>query len=643
LQDIRRHLIVGLRWLPPIVICAIIAGAIAYAYSSGQPKVYEAKAILWVDPGQGYGTAQLSVAEATAVRYAEEAGSPIVAGAVVEELGLEESPRSVADRVSTEVSNETLELAIIARDEDPESARRLALAVGDEMVERVEGRLITPQVRATDNSIQRIIELGRQQQRRLSNLQRKTPKTPEDRQEIISLTGLIASLRRDAETLRPNSSAYVGNLLEWRAQPTTPTEPVEPQPLYWALLAIVVGGMGGAALAFVLEYLLFERKVRDERELETATGLPVFGLVTEKRGDVRRGDPYRLIVLRHPRSAAAEAYESLVAKIGYADGSVRSLLVASTGEPATRSVIAANIALAYAEASRNVILVDADFRAPRLHEFFDVPNDCGLTNLLGDPNVPLGWVTVPTAHPRLGLLPAGPRAETAGSLSAPVVNELMRRLMYAADMVVFAGPSITALDSAVLASHVEGSVLVVPAGTTSDAAAEAAAALEGAEAKLAGAVLYRQVRGAHPRGSAVKLVKPPVGFRPRPEPYTSPNLIPAVIPSKVQSNPSAEHGAPTVSAPKAEQAATPGPGPRLEPQAEPQGSPGPTTSFGYGGPHPRPGTLPPPPMRPQGPPWGPAPAASPSASNGRVANGGATVPPPPYAPPFDPTGAASKR
>ena len=522
MQDIRRLLITGLRWLPPIVICAILAGVIAYSYSSGQPSIYEAKGVLGVDPGQGYGTAELSVAEASAVRYAEEAGSAIVAGVVAEELGLEESPRRLADRVSTEVSEETLELAIIARDKDPESARRLSQALGDEMVERVKGRLITPQVMATDTSIQRVIELGRQQQRRLSSLLRKSPKTLADRQEIISLTGLIASLRRDAEGLRPNSSAYVGNLLEWRAQPTTPVEPVEPQPLYWALLAIVVGGMGGAALAFVLEYVLFERKIRDERDLETVTGLPVFGSATEKRGDIRRGDPDRLVMLRYPRSAAAEAYKGLVAKIGYADGSVRSLLVASSGEPATGSAIAANIALAYAEASRNVILVDADYRAPRLHQFFDVPNDRGLTDLLSDPTVPLGWVTVPTAHPRLGLLPAGPRAEPAGSLNGPGLNELMRRLMYATDMVVFAGPSITALDSAVLASHLDGSVLVVPAGTSSDAAAEAAAALLGAEARLTGAVLYRQVRRARGRGSAVRLVKPRVGFRPRPEPDTSP-------------------------------------------------------------------------------------------------------------------------
>ena len=52
--------------------------------------------------------------------------------------------------------------------------------------------------------------------------------------------------------------------------------------------------------------------------------------------------------------------------------------------------------------------------------FFGVRNDRGLTTVLADSNVPLGWVTVATSHPRLGLMPSGPLpSESTDPLGSP--------------------------------------------------------------------------------------------------------------------------------------------------------------------------------------------------------------------------------
>jgi non-specific protein-tyrosine kinase len=314
---------------------------------------------------------------------------------------------------------------------------------------------------------------------------------------------------------------------------------VEPRPLYWTLLALVVGGMLAAAIAFVLEYLRNYNKVRDPRDLEEATGLLTAGSVTEKRADIRRGGVARLVMLRHPRSDAAEMYRSLLARIGFSSGTARTLMVTSTDPSDAKSVVAANLALAYAESGRNVILVDADYRSPRINSFFGVPNDRGLTHLLSNPEIPLGFVTVPTAHPRLGLMPAGPPPpETSDPLGSLQVNTLLRRLLQATDMVVFDSPSMAAsLDAAVLAAHVEGSVLVVPADSRADAAAEAAGALEGAAASVLGTVLYRRTRGSHGRNGSVPIVSTP--RRPLPHSGTPnpPERIPASVTGAVPSPP----------------------------------------------------------------------------------------------------------
>jgi non-specific protein-tyrosine kinase len=223
-------------------------------------------------------------------------------------------------------------------------------------------------------------------------------------------------------------------------------------------------------------------------------------------------------MLRYPRGEAAEAYRGLLARIGFAGGSARTLMVAGTGSSDGKSAVAANLALAYAEAGRNVILVDADYRSPHLHTFFGVSNDRGVTNVLVDFDVPLPWVIVPTAHPRLRLMPAGPPPpRLSGPLGARQVDVLLGSLLQVADTVVFDSPSITGtLDAAVLATRLQGVVLVVPVGAHADDVAEAALALQGAEAEVVGTVLYRQVRGSHKRSQATPVTGVPPGPNPWP-------------------------------------------------------------------------------------------------------------------------------
>ncbi len=532
MQDISRQVGIAIRWLPLILICALAAGAIAYTWASGQPSVYEATARLIVNPGPDPSVQDLAVAEAAAVRYADQARSRPAALAVIDTLGLTEGAQSLRDRIETSVSEDTFEVIIRARDKDAAAARVLALAVGNEVRLRVKDTIITDEVRAADSAIAANRVSIRILQNRLEQLRKKANKDTFDRQELISLTGQISNLQRDIQGLQPSSRAYVRNRLEWFDRPTAPITPTEPRPLYWTLLAIVVGGMLAVGIAFVVEYLRHYGKVRDEDDLEAATGLLALGSVFEKRGDIKRGDPERVVMLTHPGSEAAESYRGLLAKIGFASGPARAILVASADPSDGKSTVAANLAAAYAEAGRNVILVDADYRSPRLHSFFGVRNDRGVTNVMVDNDVPLSWVTVPTAHPRLRLVPGGPPPpRLADALGSVQVEALLGKLADAADMVVFNSPAMAgSLDAAVLASYLQEAVLVVSIGSSGESALEAARALQRAETDVVGGVLYRQVRGSHKRTASMPIVVPPGGQAPKARPPSSPpRRIPAVV------------------------------------------------------------------------------------------------------------------
>ena len=318
-------------------------------------------------------------------------------------------------------------------------------------------------------------------------------------------------------------------------QPRLPSESVTAGPLYWTLLAIVVAAMAAVGLAFVVEYLRNLNKIRDERDLELATGLPTIGTALERRRDAKQRSPERLVMLHYPRSDAAEAYRGLIARIGFSGSEARSLVVTSTQPSTPKSVVAANIALAYAEAGRNVILVDADYRSPHMQSLFEVRNDRGLTTLLSNDAMPLGWATVPTAHPRLGLMPPGPPPDSnAEPLGPRQVNALMRRLLDAADLVIFDSPPIEGhIDAAVLAGQLDGVILVVPEGSEADKTEEAVRTLQTSDAVFLGAVLYRTVRRSR-KGARASVPSAPAGWdATRPWLYHAPAQIPAVAQANV--------------------------------------------------------------------------------------------------------------
>ena len=173
-------------------------------------------------------------------------------------------------------------------------------------------------------------------------------------------------------------------------------------------------------------------------------------------------------------------------------------------------------------------------------------NDRGLTTILADADVPLGWVTVATSHPRLGLMPSGPPlTETSDPLGSPQLAALLRRLLNAADMVVFDSPSMAGnLDAAVLAAQVQDALLVVTAGATDQEADDAARALLGSEADVAGAVLYRDVRRSR-RGNR-RPVPPPPASKP-PAPPRLPARVPVPIARPVSASSASPEAAPGAS------------------------------------------------------------------------------------------------
>lgn len=200
-----------------------------------------------------------------------------------------------------------------------------------------------------------------------------------------------------------------------------------------------------------------------------------------------------LVALRDPRSPAAEAYRTLRTNIQFSslDKPLRTLLATSTAPDEGKSTTIANLAVTMAQSEQRVILVDCDLRRPSLHTLFGLPNEVGLTTLILDQS--RSEVALqPTPVAGLSLLTSGPLpprpADILGSKRMEAVITYLREL---ADIVLFDTPPVIAVtDAAVLATRVDGVLLVLQAGKTRrDRAREARQLLEKVKANIVGVVL----------------------------------------------------------------------------------------------------------------------------------------------------------
>ncbi len=203
-----------------------------------------------------------------------------------------------------------------------------------------------------------------------------------------------------------------------------------------------------------------------------------------------------LITLTEPKSPAAEAYRTLRTNLHFAmlDAPLRTLLVASPDSGQNAAKVLANLAVTLAQGGKRVIAVDADLREPALHLAFDVPNTTGLADWLegsvnGSGELPLH----PTSLPNLSLLTSGTLpAIPADLISSDRMVYAVERLAGMTDLVLFSAPPLghQVSDAAVLASRVDGVLLVVEAGKTRlDRAQQAKDILARAHARLIGAVM----------------------------------------------------------------------------------------------------------------------------------------------------------
>lgn len=201
-----------------------------------------------------------------------------------------------------------------------------------------------------------------------------------------------------------------------------------------------------------------------------------------------------LVTVHDPRSPIAEAYRTLRTNLEFSslDNPLKTLVVTSPGPEEGKTTTLANLAVTMAEAGRSTILVDCDLRRPRLHEFFGLDNSRGLTTMMVDEEAMHNPPLMETGIKNLWLLPSGVRPPNpADMLATRRMGDVIQGLSERADIVLFDAPPVIAVaDAAILATKVDGVLLVVSTGLTKrEYVLQAKELLERVNARVVGVVL----------------------------------------------------------------------------------------------------------------------------------------------------------
>ena len=291
--------------------------------------------------------------------------------------------------------------------------------------------------------------------------------------------GLLEKLKEASLAAGLNSSNI--RIVDKARIPRFPARPNVPRNM---LFAVLLGLVGGVAVAFALEAV--DTTVRTPDQAQSLSGLPVMAviplkgdidggkvqgagtrlLLTAKQGSTRAA---ALVSYMEPQSEIAEAYRTLRTSILLSSaGHPPQVLVFTSALPQDgKTMTSVNTAFVMAKQGKKVLLVDADLRRPSIHKAFGIHPEIGLSNVLSGG---AKWKDAiqPTMEPNLFLLPSGPLPPHPSELlGSGLMQDLIREWRKEYDHILIDSPPVLSVTDAVLLSvQADMVTLVVRSGQT---------------------------------------------------------------------------------------------------------------------------------------------------------------------------------
>ncbi|WP_230752979.1 polysaccharide biosynthesis tyrosine autokinase [Actinomycetospora soli] len=318
--------------------------------------------------------------------------------AVVDSLGLPESPEEVTSEIAVSAEPQSVLLAATVTDQSPERAIAIANAAAN------------------------------------------------------AFTRLVADIEQPPDRTRPPAVAVR------QIEPAVPSPgPVSPR---WLLTLATAGVMGlflGIAAAYVRNF--FNNAVQSVKSAEEIAGVPALGVIpessdlSERRAHIE-GDEFSSSIEAYRRLRTNLAFVSV-------DKSRKRLVVTSSipGEGKTTAVC--NLAAVAGQAGLKTLIVDADLRRPMVADSLSLESQVGLTSALTGRVATWGAIQA-SRMPNVQVMTSGPLPPNPSELlSSDQMRKLMDDVESDFDLILIDSPPLVPVTDAAVASQLCDGTMIV--------------------------------------------------------------------------------------------------------------------------------------------------------------------------------------
>lgn len=391
-----------------------------------------------------------------------------------------------------------------------ESERRLAMeeeniareAFGEP--EDIEGQTVEERYNIRKQSLIEELASLSLQERELAQLAAENQAKSNDLQQVLGSSRLLTSEVESTQTLL---DAYTEKLNEVSLIPQAGQRTLNELNLpsigafYGPKLAPYL--LGGAAVGFILLsglavlMDLADRSYRNPEEIAKDLGVTVLGHIpvmdiSKVKKSIKEVDA-SVTSIHHSKGRVSEAYRSVRTGLYFSPGGqkLKVIQVTSPVPGDGKSTLSSNLAVSMAQSGRRVLLIDADFRRPRIAKIFGIDSEVGMaTAIAGKAELEDAIHQGPVAN--LCVMPGGKRPNNpAELLSSQRFADMVDLLREKFDMIVIDTPPLLAVsDPGAVAGVVDGVVMTMRLRrNVKPLAMRATSILEAVGAKLLGVVV----------------------------------------------------------------------------------------------------------------------------------------------------------
>jgi succinoglycan biosynthesis transport protein ExoP len=450
------------KWL--LLVAVVVAGVATYAWSSSRAERYSATSTLYIESATGTNPllgASASVQPDRVTRnQAELIVSPAVAARAAELAGLDLSPGDMLDAVKAEPSVGSDFIAVTGEGASAAAAAAIANAFTDAFIDttRETGR-------------RRLADTLRELQDQLAELPRQGGALAQAQR--ATLTEQIRDVRL--------ASTFPATPVRQIDAARAPSHPDSPRPKRDALFGAVIALFLALGLALVRDRT--DTRIRDLDDVGRAYPYPILTVVPHapEGSPSAAGVPFVPPVLREPFRTLRTNLQ-----LDAVDRPLRRLLITSAVPGEGKTCTVRNLALTYAEAGVNVVVVEADLRRPTLTAAFGVPDaPLGIVDVMsGRADAEQILIDIPVGGlEELGYSPGTVRLAPSGAtppnppslLASERFREFLDRIVDPDDVVLIDTPPLTSVSDAMTIAHLaDGVIVIVRVGKTDRRAADIA-------------------------------------------------------------------------------------------------------------------------------------------------------------------------